>query len=317
MNAPLNLRLGAAALLLALQGLACAADAPRLAYVQPNANGRPELRLADPATGQSVRVQSLLEAPQLVVWSRERPEVLTLRDSGVYRTDYQREPGVGNPVGDAAPAGLTLDDAWLGPDGQSLLAVGATSGAKGAVSCALYAVPASGPWRRLDNPRPAPAAEDGDCGGFAPAERAKARSVSSLQLARRQQCAANGSPCDQPARADADPYAGVRKALAAQVKSLDAVAIADPGANTPFLLAAAIQTAETPHMARPVHLVARQGLQLQKPALPTPAQVQIGLAGRYALIAEEYSGNAPIVVDLQTGKTVLSLPKASMATWLP
>ena len=62
---------------------------------------------------------------------------------------------------------------------------------------------------------------------------------------------------------------------------------------------------------------ARQGLQVQKPALRTPPQVQVGLAGSYALIAEEFTGKDPLVVNLETGKVVLSFKGASGASWVP
>lgn len=297
---------------LAVQAAAAAeVVAPRLAYVQAR-DGLFELRIANPVTGASVRVQSLLAPPLLLIWSLDRPEVISLRDSGLYLSNYLREPGVATPVGDAAPAGLTVHEIWIGAAGGDLRAVASTQGRD--ARCALYAVPASGAWRRLD--APAPVAEQGGCQDFASAERASARSVSSAALARRQQCANPGSLCDALPGGAKDDYAAVRRSLFGLARGLEAVAIADPGA-TPYFLAVGVRIGETPHLADPVHLVARRDGRLQRPALRGAGPVQMGLAGPFALIATEYEGRDPQVVNLTTGRVVLAPPRASGAVWVP
>jgi hypothetical protein len=296
-------------------GASAAPEAPLLAYLQAR-DGAIELRIADPATKKELRAQTLLERPLLTIWRLDRPEVITLRDSGFYRTDYRASPGVAAPIGDAAPAGLDTVDAWVAQDGRTLQVLASSAAHSGAVTCLLFAVPATGPWQKLNLPSPSPGADPGSCDGVAASDRAAARSVTSAELMRRQQCAASGSACDHLAD-DADAtYGPVRRALLASARGLESVAIADPGA-TAYFLAAGVRVGETPHLANPVHLVARQGTRVQKPALRTPPQVQIGLAGRYALVAGEYDGSAPLVADLETGQVVLSPAKARDAVWLP
>lgn len=47
------------------------------------------------------------------------------------------------------------------------------------------------------------------------------------------------------------------------------------------------------------------------------SQIGLNIKDKYLLVAEEYSNNNPIVVDVVTEKTVLKLPGASSAVWLP
>lgn len=307
--------LGALSACLLGAGAQAAPDAPLLAYLQAR-DGVLELRIADPATKKEFRAQSLLARPLLTIWSLDRPEVITLRDSGFYRTDYRGSPGTASPVGDAAPADVEVHDGWIAKDGRTLHVVASKPARSGVAGCALYVVPTEGPWQKQVVSPPPAGGEAGGCEGYADSVRAAARSVTSAELMRRQQCAANGSACDHLVGSGDDKYTAVQRALVGSARGLESVAIADPG-STAYLLAAGVRVGETPHLANPVHLVARQGLRLQMPALRTPPQVQIGLSGRYVLIAGEYDGNDPLVADLGSGQIVLSPAKARDAVWVP
>jgi hypothetical protein len=45
--------------------------------------------------------------------------------------------------------------------------------------------------------------------------------------------------------------------------------------------------------------------------------LQAAVAGRYVVLAAEYSGADPAVVDLGSGKTVLETTGGSAAVWVP
>jgi hypothetical protein len=70
------------------------------------------------------------------------------------------------------------------------------------------------------------------------------------------------------------------------------------------------------HAAAPVFLVSPQGQALRRIKLDHRAQIGFVRNGRYLLLANEYSGDNPTVLDLKTGDVVFSV-RARAAVWVP
>lgn len=70
------------------------------------------------------------------------------------------------------------------------------------------------------------------------------------------------------------------------------------------------------HAVAPVFLVSQHGRTLRRIKLQHLDQIGFALNGRYALLADEYSGDNPVLLDLETSKAVLSA-RARAAVWVP
>jgi hypothetical protein len=289
----------------------------QLAYVQETARGTFELRLQDPLRKSFEAVTTMAERPALIVWRTDRPEVITVLSDTSYSTAYLKKPYVSNPIGDQAPKGLDLLDAWIDKDGKSLVVLGWSSPAAGAkLTCVLYRVPAKGPWRKTKS---AVATFDGitvSCNGLASRHRVTTFSISNPQLMTAYQCAGAGSTvCNSVVdKRNEAAKASIMKAG----KDLDSAVYADPG-KTPFLLGFGTVLSDSPHLVGPAYVLQRDGKAAKPATLEVPAQVQVqvGIKGSLILIAEEYSGDNPILFDAQTGQVVWSPRGASSAVWLP
>ena len=305
----------------AASAAANAGSTPLLAYVQET-QGNFELRLFGPADRANERLELRPERPQVIVWRTDRPEVVTLSPVGAYAIRYRPRPGSPESVGDPAPAGVTPRDGWIGADGKALQIVAfATTTANSAPECALYVVPATGAWQRLAIPAPESAGKDEACSGFAQRHRPAAGSISSAALLKRQPCAAPESVCATLGDAR---FATARAAVLKATQGLDAVAFAlaqpETGTSAPasYYLAIGVATGDTPHLLAPAWLVEREsGVLVTPPVKSAGPQLQAAVAGRYVVLAAEYSGADPVVVDLGSGKTVLETNAGSAAVWVP
>jgi hypothetical protein len=293
-----------------------AAERPvRLAYVQETARGTFELRLHDPVRKSSEQIDVMNDRPGLILWRTDRPEVLTVRDSSTYATAYLKKPYVADPIGDPPPKGLELLDGWIDKDGKSLVVLGWSSpSAEAKLTCVLYRVPAKGPWRKTKS---AVAKFDGftvSCNELASRHRVTTFSISNPQLMTAYQCAGAGSTvCSSVGdKRNEAAKASIMKAG----KDLDSAVYADPG-KTPFLLGFGTVMGDSPHLVGPAYVLQRDGKATKPATLEVPAQVQVGIKGSLILVAEEYSGDNPILFDAQTGQVVWSPRGASAAVWLP
>lgn len=70
------------------------------------------------------------------------------------------------------------------------------------------------------------------------------------------------------------------------------------------------------HAFAPLYFLAESGADLQQMDLNSLHQVMLSQKGRYLLVAEEYSGANPHIVDLTDGKTIFR-EGATRAIWLP
>jgi hypothetical protein len=317
-NAPVQAAASAAGPVASAAGNA--GSPPLLAYLQET-GGNFELRLFNPTDGANERLELRPERPQVIVWRTDRPEVVTLSPVGVYAIRYRPRPGAPESVGDPAPAGVKPRDGWIGADGKALRIVAFAPAANAAPECGLYDVPATGAWRRLADPAPEGAGKDETCSAFAQRHRPAAGSISSAALLKRQPCAASGSVCSTLGDAR---FATARAAVLKATQGLDAVAFAqaqpEAGAATPpsYYLAIGVATGDTPHLLAPAWLARRESGALVTPPLKSAGpQLQAAVAGPYVLLAAEYSGADPVVVDLGSGKTVLETNGGSAAVWVP
>ncbi len=73
---------------------------------------------------------------------------------------------------------------------------------------------------------------------------------------------------------------------------------------------------DTLHAETPVFLVSQRGQTLRRIKLHHRDQIGFGRNGRYLLLADEYSGDNPILIDLETGNTVFSV-RARAAVRVP
>lgn len=73
---------------------------------------------------------------------------------------------------------------------------------------------------------------------------------------------------------------------------------------------------DTLHAAAPVFLVSQRDQTLRQIKLDREDQIGFARNSRYLLLANEYSGDNPILLDLETGNTVFSI-RAHAAVWVP
>ncbi len=285
-----------------------------LAYVQETARGTFELRLHDPVRKSFEAVTTMADRPALIVWRTDRSEVITVLSDTSYSTAYLKKPYLSNPIGDQAPKGLELLDGWIGKDGKSLyvLAWPATAAAK--LTCMLYQVPAKGPWRKTSS---ATAKFDGitvSCNEFAKRHRVTTLSVSNPQLMQRYQCAGEGSSL---CKSSGDKrYDAIEASIEKSNKDFAGAGFADPG-KTPFFLGFGTIMGDSPHLKGPAHVLQRDGKAARPATLYGSEQVQVAIKGSLILVAEEYSGDNPMLFDAGTGQVVLSTKGASAAVWVP
>ncbi len=87
-----------------------------------------------------------------------------------------------------------------------------------------------------------------------------------------------------------------------------------PGANGLLGLVFRTVMGDTVHAETPVFLISQTG-QLRRVKLRVrDDQIGLGHSGRYLLIADEYSGDDPTVIDLKTGATLISERASSCST---
>jgi hypothetical protein len=253
--------------------------------------------------------------PALIVWRTDRPEVITVLSDTSCSTAYLKKPYVSNPIGDQIPKGLEVLDGWIDKDGKNLLVLGwFQTGNSAQLTCVLYRVPAKGPWRKTQS---ALAKFDGitvSCTGLASRHRVTTFSASNERLMRPYQCAGQGSTvCDSVGD---KRYEAARASILKAGKDLESAAFADPG-KTPFFLGFGVTMGDSSHLVGPAHVLQRDGKATKPATLEAPTQVQVAIRGSLILIAEEYSGENPILFDAQTGQVVWSPRGASAAVWLP
>jgi hypothetical protein len=291
------------------------ARTPLLAYVQETARGSFELRLHDSARKLSEAVTTMADRPAVIVWRIDRPEVITVGSDTSYSTAYLKKPYVSNPIGDQPPKGLEVSDGWIGKDGKSLMVLGSVLAASSVLTCTLYEVPSSGPWRKTQEEKASSDSGGGDtsCEAFAKRHRVTTYSVSNPQLMTAYQCAGKDSVC---ATIGDKRYDAASANITKAGKGLDAAAFADPG-KTPFFLGFGVRTGDTPHLMGPVRVLQRDGKPAKPATLKVPTQVQVAIKGSRILVAEEYSGDNPVLFDAETGQVVLSTRRASAAVWVP
>jgi hypothetical protein len=283
--------------------------------VQETARGTFELRLHDAARKSSEAVTTMADRPGVLVWRIDRPEVITVLSDTSYSTAYLKKPYASNPIGDQAPKGLDLLDGWIGNDGKSLMVLGSAMGANSVLSCTLYEVPNSGPWRKTQEEKASADAGGGDtsCEAFANRHRVTSHSVSNPQLMKAYQCAAKDSVC---ATIGDKRYEAASASIMKAGKSVESASFADPG-KAPFFLGFGVRTGDTPHLMGPAHVLQRDGKPAKPATLKVPTQVQVAVKGPLILVAEEYSGDSPMLFDAETGRVVLSTRRASAAVWVP
>jgi hypothetical protein len=287
----------------------------QLAYVQETARGTFELRLQDPVRKSFEAVTTMAERPALIVWRTDRPEVITVLSDTSYSTAYLKKPYVSNPIGNQIPKGLEVLDGWIDKDGKSLVVLGWSSQAADAkLTCVLYRVPIKGPWRKTKS---AVATFDGitvSCNELASRHRVTTVSISNPQLMTAYQCAGAGSTvCSSVGD---KRYEAAKASILKAGKDLDSAAYADPG-KTPFLLGFGTVMGDSPHLVGPAYVLQRDGKATKPATLEVAAQVQVGIKGSLILVAEEYSGDNPVLFDAQTGQVVWAPRGASAAVWLP
>jgi hypothetical protein len=301
---------------------AASADTVRpglLAYVQETASGLFELRLHDPASKSFEAVSAMADRPALIVWRLDRPVVITVLTDTSYSTAYLKKPYVSNPIGDQAPKGLEVLDGWIDKDGKRLVVLGWSSPAANAkLTCVLYRVPTKGPWRKTKS---SVAKFDGitvSCNELASRHRVTTFSVSNPQLMGPYQCAGEGSVCDRTGKKRPEAAESAKASIMEVDKNFVSADFADPG-NTPYFLGFGVTMGDSPHLMGPVHVLQRDGKAAKAATLEAPAsvQVQAGIKGSLILVAEEYSGDNPILFDAQTGQVVWSPGGAFAAVWLP
>jgi len=74
---------------------------------------------------------------------------------------------------------------------------------------------------------------------------------------------------------------------------------------------------DTVHQHTPVFTFSQKDPKLVRlESLPNDERVGLGRSGRYLLIAEEYTGDNPVVIDLKTGRVAFS-EAALSAVWIP
>lgn len=304
-------RFGAACFALAILSLrpAAAAEPDRVAYVAES-GGTFELRFWDAATRRSETIDIMVDAPVLLVWNPARRSVASIRADGIYEAGYARAPYASNWRGEAPPKGAEPVDGWF-TAGDTIAVVTASAGKGDSVRCTLYDAPRKGAWlKRAEQAAPA---EDARCGAFADARRGSATSTSSARLMRAYQCAGGHAAC---AKLDgAAVPASVKDTLLKGRQDIDTIATLDVP-EAPRLVLAGIATGDTPHFHAPLHLLPRAGGTPAKLDVPAGPQLQLGLQGRWLLVAGEYGGEAPAVVDVSTG-TVVFRAQGRLATWVP
>jgi hypothetical protein len=284
-----------------------------LAYVQETARGTFDLRLHDPVSKLSEKIAVMADRPALIVWRVDRPEVITVLSDTTYSTPYPKKPYVSNPIGDQPPKGLELLDGWIDKDGKGLVVLGSFLDADAKASCVLYRVPAKGPWRKT---KAATGKSDGisePCDAFASRHRVTSFSVSNPQLMKAYQCVGRGSICNSSGD---KRYDAIKGSIEKSNKEFVGADLADPG-KTPFFLGFGTTMGDTPHLMGPAHVLQRDGKAAKPATLEAPKQVQVAVKGSLILVAEEYSGNDPLLFDADTGQVLLSIKGASSAVWVP
>ncbi len=73
---------------------------------------------------------------------------------------------------------------------------------------------------------------------------------------------------------------------------------------------------DTQHAVGPVFLVSHQGRIVRRIKLHHLDQIGFARNSRYLLLANEYSGDNPTLIDLETGQAVLAV-RARAAVWVP
>jgi hypothetical protein len=309
--------------------VALAAPGPTLFFLEPSPDGPCAARAMDVANRSSRVLFEAPECPQHVLFSEARDRVIYTAKGTVWirpLSDTQARP---TALG-ALPAGgverlfvmkttrnlralalVRLDDGAEVRRGsrtvfrfeeKSLDASGLMEPGLPAVAV-LLELDGKGAWRRLKvAPTRTGAGESPGVSVLEPGERAP--DVLSLDaLLRRQWCVGGLLDCD------VDTPSLLKLTGAGE---RDSVGLTPEG--TPRL-GFRVGFGDTPHAVPPVFLC-EAGCEKGKPLTVSPEQLGIEVSGGYALVTEEYSGNAPVVFDAK-GKQVVSLPAARAAVWLP
>jgi len=91
--------------------------------------------------------------------------------------------------------------------------------------------------------------------------------------------------------------------------------VLDDGSSA-YRLAVGVKQGDTPHLTQPVFSWRRDGDALKRIAVSSGPQLQLARAGSLVLLAREYGGENPLVLDLNSGKTVFSV-RGYGAVWVP
>ena len=241
----------------------------------------------------------------------DAPTLATLGADGAYRIDYASPPYASVPIGDAPPPEVDVVDLWFDDSGTTLIAVGWSAAQS---TCTLFQVPETGAWNPLAELATSEDELSGPpCGVFADDRRAGARSLSSAKLMQQYQCASSRRLCDAD---PAEQFGAVElEAITKANPSFDSLALVR-GEGTSSAVVLGVGIGDTPHLLQPLYLrdAAQHGP--KRIQLPTALQVQVGIAGPLLLVAEEFTGNDPVVFDSSRGE-VLFHAQGSGAVWLP
>lgn len=322
---------------------------PLLSYVVED-GGRAEWRIWDAAWSRDRLFLELPEAPEQTFWDPAAREVTFVAQGGTYRARYDQSPGRPERLGPAPDAPGEIEILWreardgslraiaiyvvpeadlIGdgealryrlPDGRTIPGIPDPKWHSYTV-CTLQEMTAPDAWSIVRQAADSYGYEGEICVRLDVTSRREG-GVSQFALHESYRCArtmdrSSSTLCLQevpPALGAAFEAYKRSEAFKASGTWYDAVSYL--ATDQAYDLAYGVAEAHALHVYGQVFVVAPDAGRIEPLALEIGPQLQIGLARGYVVVAEEYSGADPQVIDLATGRVVFRA-RGHSALWVP
>jgi hypothetical protein len=321
---------------------------PLLSYVVEK-NGGAEWHIWDAATSQDRVFLELPEAPEHSFWDPAERSVTFVAGGGTYRARYDETPGRAERLGPAPDGPGEIEILWREARDGSLRVIsiyvvpeadviepedGSTMPGlpddewRYFTVCTEQRMAPPDSWALVER-RADTASYEGEICIWLDVTRRRERGASRFALYETYRCARNVGHSEEPYNSELcieevpeplrEKFEAYRKSEAYKASGVHYDFVSLLPTDGAFDLAYGAAEGHATHIYGQVFLVAREEGRIEPLQLVSDSylhQMQIGLAPGFALVAEEYSGATPHVIDLNTGRVVFRAEGRS-ALWVP
>ena len=324
---------------LVAQSFALASDlAPTLTFFKPRGTGT-DWVFWNANKNLASTFHELPESPRLVFWEPQRKAVLFVVRDTIYRADPSEAPAKPSRIANVPGQHGTIRALWRDRNSRRLRVIamekvepanvlmepagpryrlrdGTVIPGKAEPDwgtpfvCSVLELRDDGAWKLIA--QRATKDEAGDTPGISVVDDLRNElGASNLRLLESYTCASGQCRNEVPAK-----LVSRAGAEAARTLTEDDVSLWKLGRGKPAILFGTVMGDQL-HMTPPVLLISAQGAILARVAVNNRQQLGLGVDRDLLLVADEATGDKPLVIDLRTGKTRFTAPDGSSATWLP